>query len=130
MLGDIVTNAPTVTTETLHRVIECKCQKNLGTTEIRGEFGKAYDMRATSYLLWSYYRVADRIIAGAKQLGLTLEVLDLSAICSTVFQNEPEQLLRFVAQKVESARIESAMGKLLVTSGQQVIEKMRTSANR
>jgi len=37
--------------QTVLRIVECKCRKQLGAPDIRGEFGKAHDLRVTSYLI-------------------------------------------------------------------------------
>ena len=63
------------TAETIVRIIECKARKSIGAQVIRAEFGKAYDLKVTSYLIWSFFTPSERAIRGAKALGLDLEPL-------------------------------------------------------
>jgi len=47
------------------RIIEAKCVRQLGTHTVRSEFGKAHDLRVATYLTWSFYSPAPRVVVGA-----------------------------------------------------------------
>jgi hypothetical protein len=59
-------------------VIECKCRRSIGATDLRGEFGKAYDLGSPSYTLLSYHAVPPSLIKAGADLGLDVQVLKLS----------------------------------------------------
>ncbi|MFC1572818.1 hypothetical protein ACFL6M_04385 [Candidatus Eisenbacteria bacterium] len=74
----VLTTTPEVPTaaNTLS-ITECKCRRVLSASEIRSEFGKAYDLAAPSYTVLSYYSQPDRIREAASALGLAFEVFQL-----------------------------------------------------
>jgi hypothetical protein len=47
------------------RILEAKSVRDLGTSTVRGEFGKAHDLRVNAYLIWSFYSPPERVVAGA-----------------------------------------------------------------
>lgn len=60
-------------------IIEIKCRKKLSSTDIRQEFGKAFDLGVTSYSIISYHSVKYSIIEKARKLGIELNVFALSS---------------------------------------------------
>lgn len=42
---------------------------------MRGEFAKAHDLRVSSYFIWSFYEPSEKLVAGARKLGLDLTSL-------------------------------------------------------
>jgi hypothetical protein len=72
----IVTSSPDPPTPiNVVRVVEVRCSKQLGAQIVRAEFGKAHDLRVTSYVIWTFYSPPPRLKAGARGLGLDLEEL-------------------------------------------------------
>jgi hypothetical protein len=69
----VTTTSDSPSPATIERIVECKCHKRIGAPVIRGEFGKAHDLRVTSYLIWSFNTPSQKIIDGAKKLGLDVE---------------------------------------------------------
>lgn len=99
----------TTTSESPHpgnaaRIIEAKCVRQLGTQTIRGEFGKAYDLRVTTYFIWSFYSPTSRAIAGAKGLGIDLQALGFDTHHRRALVTSPEALISHVANSQDQAR--------------------------
>ncbi len=86
------------------RIIEAKCVRQLGTQTVRGEFGKAHDLRVATYLIWSFYSPAPRIVAGARGLGIDLEALGFDTDRRADLVGTPEVLISWVAHAQEQAR--------------------------
>jgi hypothetical protein len=106
------------------RVIECKCSKHLGAHDIRAEFGKAHDLRVTSYIIWSYWTPTPHAIAGAKRLGLDIVALGFDTAQREELISEPENLLSHVANTLEVSNREKRFAQTLVHSGEEVNRKM------
>src|SRR5262249_8696772 len=79
-LPDIVVTRTTdkVSTSNIVSVIECKCRDNLGASDLRAEFGKAYDLGSSSYVLVSYYSVRESLSNAGRGLGIDLQIFSLS----------------------------------------------------
>jgi hypothetical protein len=86
------------------RVIEAKCVKSLGTHAIRAEFGKAYDLRVSAYLIWSFYTPALRVIEGARGLGIDVEALGFDSAQRDGLLTSPEALISHVTHTQEQVR--------------------------
>ena len=114
-------NAPTAMT-TL-RIIECKCLQRLGTTDIRAEFGKAYDLKVSSYFIWSFITPASRIIEGAKRLGLDVMALGFDTPQRMHLIARPENLVAHVANSLNMSKRERRFAQILKESGQMVDNK-------
>lgn len=103
---DIVITKPenNINDSTILRIIECKSKKRIGAPDIRSEFGKAYDLKVTSYLIWSIKTPSSNIIQGAKHLGLDIETIGMDTKSFQEFEASPGSLLLYVANKQESIR--------------------------
>ena len=66
------------------RIIDAKCARNLGATVIRGEFGKAHDLRVASYFIWSD-DLASMISLCFHQMPSNFDSLYLNGILSTTY---------------------------------------------
>ena len=120
----VITSSPNKpSTETILRIIECKCRKRLGTHEIRAEFGKAFDLKVVSYLIWSYITPAQRIIEGAKKLGLDLIPLGFDTPRRADLIARPENLQAHISNTLEASRREERFAKALVKVGKDVASK-------
>jgi len=106
------------------RVIECKCRKRLGTRDIRAEFGKAYDLRVTSYLIWSFTTPSPKIVEGAKRLGLDVEALGFDTARRADLIAMPEILVAHVANTLEVSRRGKRFAQTLIESGKDISNKM------
>ena len=95
------------------RVVEVKCLKDLGTQHIRGEFGKAHDLRVATYFIWSFYKLAPRVKAGARGLGLDIEELGFDTPQRENIVNRPNALLSHVSNSLEQARLSRTFAKAL-----------------
>ena len=121
----IVTNdSKSPTAETIIRIIECKCHKSIGAQVIRAEFGKAYDLKVTSYLIWSFITPNKRAIEGAKSLGLHLEALGFDTDMREQLIKSPEALVSHVANTIETSKREKRLAQVLRSSADQVDRKM------
>ena len=106
------------------RIIEAKCIRKLGAPAIRGEFGKAHDLRVASYFIWSFYSPSPQAIAGAKGLGIDLEVLGFDTNRRSELVASPEALLSHVAHSQEQARRGQRFAQALVDAGQHAQRKL------
>ncbi len=105
------------------RVVECKCRTALSTPDIRAEFGKAYDLRVASYVIWSFYTPPPRLVEGARRLGLNLESLAFDTQGAR-WISEPEKLGAYVGDTLEAARREQRFARALLESGQDISRKL------
>lgn len=121
----ISANPETPTPQTTVRVVECKCRKHLGAHEIRAEFGKAYDLKVTSYLIWSLTSPSPRAVAGARRLGLDLVALGFDTPQRPDLISKPEHLVAHVANTLEVSKREARFAHALLESGQQTALKIQ-----
>lgn len=100
-----ITNTPEkVTTKNVVSIIECKCRESIGASDLRGEFGKAYDLGSPSYVLVSYNSVAQSIIDGGQELGIDVQVFSLNT-------PERERFLRGERDIAEDMATKLALGR-------------------
>ncbi len=118
-------NAPSKSN--IHRIIECKCVKKLGTQVIRSEFGKAFDLKISSYTIWSFYTPSQKLISGAKELGIDLEALWIDAENKQDLRNNPDRLLYRVAMTLDASRRNSNMFKILNQAVGNISDKLLSS---
>lgn len=105
------------------RIIECKSGKKVGAPMIRAEFGKAYDLKVSSYLIWSFITPSEVVTQGARGLGLDIEALGFDTDMRDELIKNPELLVYHVANALEVSRKESRMLQELASSMQQVNNK-------
>lgn len=103
-----------VNESTTLRIIECKCQKNLGTQQIRAEYAKAMDLKVNSYLIWSFTTPSQRIIDGAKRLGLDVGVLGFDKPESLSLTQDPDILISFISNIIYNSKQNERFVKTLV----------------
>ena len=122
----IITNDPKKppTAETIIRIIECKCRKSIGAQVIRAEFGKGYDLKVTSYLIWSFITPNKRAIEGAKRLGLDLEALGFDTDMRGQLIKSPEVLVSHVANTIEASKREKRFTQVLRSTADKVDRKI------
>ena len=106
------------------RIIEAKCVKRLGTQTIRAEFGKAYDLRVATYLIWSIYSPTEKAIEGARGLGIDLQVLGFDTDRRQDLLRSPEALISHVAYLQEQARHAQRFVLALEDAGQEASRKL------
>jgi hypothetical protein len=106
------------------RILEAKCVRVLGTPDIRSEFGKAHDLRVSSYLIWSFYSPSDRVVAGARRLGIDLEPLGFDTDSRSTFLRDPEALIGRIANTQAQSRRASRFAAALVVAGEQARNKL------
>ncbi len=112
---------------TIERIIECKCQKKVGAPVIRGEFGKAHDLRVTSYLIWSLNTPSKKIIDGARKLGLDIETFGFDDERRSVLISKPENLLFHVANTQEFSKRNNRFAQIVLESSNEIMGKLPTS---
>jgi len=110
--------------ETTLRVIECKCDRGLGAPQIRGEYGKAYDLGVSSYLVWSWYATAPKLVQAARTLGLDLEELGFDGPNRQRFLSRPEALLIHMAKTIEQSRNDGRFARVLELRASEIGEKI------
>jgi hypothetical protein len=110
----------------VQRVVECKAHQRLGTRTIRQEFGKAFDLMVRSYLIWSLNTPSNRIIEGAKRLGLDLVSLGFDTPRRIEFVKKPELLSEFISEKIEESKRNRQFAQMLsgymMLAGPKMIE--------
>ena len=107
------------------RIIEAKALRNLGTQTVRGEFGKAHDLRVATYLIWSFYTPAPKVIAGARGLGIDLEALGFDTPHRPDLIASPDALISRVAYAQEEARRARRFAGALEAAGEEARLKLR-----
>jgi hypothetical protein len=101
----VVTSGPShPSASNILQIIECKSGKRIGAHQIRAEFGKAYDLKVSSYLMWSFVTPSKKAINGAKKLGIDLETLGIDTDMRQALIDNPEVLVSHVANTVEQSR--------------------------
>jgi len=101
----LITNTPEkVTTKNIVSIIECKCREFIGASDLRGEFGKAYDLGSPSYILMSYNSVPQSVIDGGQELGIDVQVFSLNT-------PERERFLRGERDVAEDMATKLALGR-------------------
>ena len=121
----LVTSSPDVpSASTVSRVVECKCHRRLGARDIRAEFGKAHDLRVTSYVIWSFTTPSAHVVEGARRLGLDLEILGFDTARRPDLIAMPESLVAHVANTLEVSKREKRFAQALIKTGQDISRKM------
>lgn len=126
----VTTTADSPSSLTIERIVECKCYKKMGAPIIRGEFGKAHDLRVTSYLIWSFNTPTKKVIDGARKLGLDIETFGFDDDRRTVFISKPENLLFHVANTQEVSKRNNRFAQVVLESSNEIKEKLPTSQLR
>lgn len=106
------------------RIIEAKCVKKLGTQTIRGEFGKAHDLRVATYIIWSFYSPSPKVLAGARGLGIDLEPLGFDTERREDLVRSPEALIARVVNSQEQARHAQRFAAALGEASQEARRKI------
>jgi hypothetical protein len=63
--------------KTIVNMTECKCREQITASDIRSEFGKAYDLRVDSFTVVVFYKISEHLKNAALQLGIELVELGL-----------------------------------------------------
>lgn len=106
------------------RVVECKCCQRIGSHEIRAEFGKAVDLKVTSYLIWSFLTPSPGIVEGAKRLGLDLVALGFDTPRRPDLLARPENLAAHVGNTLWVAKREERFAGAMMTIANEVANKI------
>ena len=120
----VTTSSETPHSGNVARIIEAKCVRHLGTAAIRAEFGKAYDLRVATYLVWSFYSPTSRAIAGAKGLGIDLLALGFDTERRQDLITNPEALFSHVMNSQEQARQTGRFALALEDAGREMRRKL------
>ena len=124
----IVTSSPDPpTSANVVRVVEVKCQQQLDAQVVRSEFGKAHDLRVTSYVIWTFYSPSARVKTGARGLGLDLEELGFDTPRRKDLITQPQALLSHVAHTMEQVRQSNRFAKALEDADQEARRKLPLS---
>jgi hypothetical protein len=99
----ITSSSDGVTASNIISIIECKCRETLGASDIRGEFGKAYDLGSPSYVLVSYYSVPESLIEAGRKLGIDIQIFSLNTSERDRFMRRPQDVGEDMAIKLSSA---------------------------
>jgi len=105
------------------RIIECKSGNNINASLIRSEFGKAYDLKVASYLIWTLISPSPKTIKGANGLGIDIETVGFDSNMN-VFMEEPETLAYHVAYAIEISGKECRMIQALDSSAAEIKTKI------
>ncbi len=122
----VITSTPVqATSSNTLRIIECKCRKQLSAPDIRAEFGKAHDLNVASYFIWSFKSPSEKLINGAKKLGIDLVPFGFDTDMREEFIKRPHTLLGYVSDSMERSRKEILFAKMLIDSGEMIQNKLR-----
>jgi len=105
------------------RIIECK-SGNISATLIRSEFGKAYDLKVESYLIWSLITPSPKIIKGASELGIHIESMGFDSNMRNVFIKKPDTLAYHIAYAIEISGKECRMMQALNSYADEIKTKI------
>jgi hypothetical protein len=100
----ITATSDRVTTTNILSLIECKCRETIGASDLRSEFGKAYDLGSPSYVLVSYYSLSETLVNAGRELGIDVQVFSLSTPERSQFIRGERDLGEDMAIKLSSAR--------------------------
>jgi len=121
----LITDSPDEpSSKAIRRVIDCKFCKRLGAPIVRAEFGKAFDLKPASYLIWSYNMPSPTVIHGAKKLGIDIVGLGFDTTRRAELLASPENLQKHVSGVLEASRRESNFAKAIVRAGEDVSPKL------
>jgi hypothetical protein len=124
----VVTSSPDPPTPAnTDRVVEVKSGRQLGAQLVRAEFGKAHDLRVTSYFIWTFYAASAHVKAGARRLGLNLEELGFDSPRRNDLITQPGALLSHVAHTLEQARQSHRFATALEDADQEARRKLLSS---
>lgn len=123
---DIIIAQPSVqiSSESIIDIIECKCVKNISSSAIRSEFGKAHDLRVNSYTIISYYDVDNSIIESSKKLGIKIIQFMLNTPERNSFIENPEELSSVLSEKIQQSRKEKDFLKMLESAASESKSKL------
>lgn len=103
-------------------IIESKSGRRITGPLIRAEFAKGFDLKVTSYFIWSFYDPPQGVIDGARQLGIEVTPLGFaSAERHTVL--DPEQLINRFAERLLNARNAGNFARMLQQTGSEASGK-------
>lgn len=103
-------------------IIEAKSGRRITGALIRSEFAKAYDLKVTSYFIWSFYDPSPSVIQGAKLLGIEVAPLGFGSSQREKLL-EPEALLSRFAEQLRSARQSGTFERVLRQTGNDATSK-------
>lgn len=116
------THAPPSRSNALY-IIECKCVRQLSSRHIRAEFAKGYDLRITSYFIWSYYDPSHAVIEGAELLGVKVRPVGLGSLAERSEMMNPDRLIEHFATEIRDARDEGEFERVLQRTGSEAANK-------
>ncbi|MBN1546669.1 MAG: hypothetical protein JW902_08430 [Syntrophaceae bacterium] len=117
----ITRNFGTLSTDNVLSVIECKHRRNLNITDIRQEFGKAFDLGVDNYQIISYYNTQTKLVKAAKQLGIELITFDLHGEEREAFINREKKLEDELGSKIEQSLREASFLSVIRAKSEEVI---------
>jgi len=109
--------------EEILRIIECKCRKHIGAREIRAEFGKAFDLKVKSYLIWSFLTPSPGIVEGAKKLGIDLASLGFDSPRRGELLSRPEILQAHISNTIEYSKREERFAMIVIEGSKEIAKK-------
>jgi hypothetical protein len=106
------------------RIVDAKCVRDFGTQAVRSEFGKGHDLRVAAYLIWTFYTPAPRVVAGARRLGIDIEVLGFDTDRRGDLVRDPAALISRVAHAQEQSRKAHRFAGSLLEAGEETRRKL------
>ena len=86
--------------------------------------GKAHDLRVATYLIWSFYSPSQKVIAGARGLGIDLEPLGFDTEHRQDLVRSPDALIARVAYSQEQARRHQSFALALADASEDARRKL------
>lgn len=121
----IITDSPSdPSSKAIKRVIECKFCRRLGAPIVRAEFGKAFDLKPASYLIWSYIMPSPNVILGAKKLGIDIVGLGFDTTMRAELLASPENLQKHISSALQDSRREANFAKAIIRAGEDMSPKL------
>jgi hypothetical protein len=121
----VITNSSrAVSPETILHIVECKNVRDINASLIRGEFGKAHDLKVSSYTILSFYEVRKSLTSAAKNLGIDLQSIELYGANRQKYISSPNSLALAVSSIIEKSRKEKRFLSLLDSSSKDARAKL------
>lgn len=114
------------TAKTAAYIVECKSGKNLGAQQVRAEFGKAFDLKVSTYLIWSFHTPPERVVQGAEGLGMDIMSIGLDVEEWSTFIENPEHLVLHVKNTIDYVLKKRKMAAMIEGTAEQIVRKKLT----
>lgn len=103
-------------------IIESKSGRRITGPMIRAEFAKGFDLKVTSYFIWSFYDPPQKVVDGARLLGIHVSPLGFGSVTRKTAL-DPDQLIIRFANELLNARNVGSFERVLRQTGSDASDK-------